>query len=133
VTYPRLRQVVLDTTDPRALADFYGQLLGFHLRQGDDDDWAVLLDADGRARMAFQKVDELPATTWPEPGVPQQMHLDLTVPSVAELDVQHKRALALGARVRLDRSDDEEEPLRVYADPSGHLFCLLLAPLSTHG
>lgn len=134
MTYPQLRQVVLDTPNPRALADFYRQLLGFRFRPGDDDDWVVLLDADGRPRMAFQEVDDLPPTTWPEPGVAQQMHLDLTVPSVEELEVQHQRALALGARVRLDRSDDEHEPLRVYADPSGHLFCIFsLAPLSTPG
>jgi hypothetical protein len=26
-----------------------------------------------------------------------------------------------------DRSDDPEEPLRVYADPAGHPFCLIPA------
>jgi hypothetical protein len=26
-----------------------------------------------------------------------------------------------------DRSDDPEEPLRVYADPSGHPFCVFVA------
>jgi hypothetical protein len=43
--------------------------------------------------------------------------------------------MALGARLRSDRSDDEEEPLRVYADPSGHLFCIFVAPLANadHG
>ena len=30
--------------------------------------------------------------------------------------------LALGARLLLDRSDDEQEPLYVYADPQGILF-----------
>jgi hypothetical protein len=58
--------------------------------------------------------------------VPQQLHLDLTVTSVAELDAQHERALALGARLRYDRSDDPEEPLRVYADPAGHPFCVFV-------
>ncbi len=58
--------------------------------------------------------------------MPQQLHLDCTVPDVAELDRQHDRALALGARLLLDRSDDPDEPLRVYADPSGHPFCLFV-------
>jgi hypothetical protein len=49
------------------------------------------------------------------------------VPDVAELDHQHERALALGARLVLDRSDDDEEPLRVYADPAGHPFCIFVA------
>jgi len=35
---------------------------------------------------------------------------------------------SFGARLRLDRSDDEDEPLRVYADPSGHPFCIFVAP-----
>jgi len=48
--------------------------------------------------------------------------------SAAELDLQHERALRLGARLRFDRSEDEDEQLRVYADPSGHTFCIFLAP-----
>ena len=34
----------------------------------------------------------------------------------------------MGARLRLDRSEDADEPLRVYADPSGDLFCIFVAP-----
>ncbi|MGH3296958.1 MAG: VOC family protein, partial [Trebonia sp.] len=59
--------------------------------------------------------------------VPQQMHLDIFVADKAELDRQHDRALRLGATLRHDRSSDEQEPLRAYADPSGHLFCVLVA------
>jgi hypothetical protein len=69
----------------------------------------------------------LPAATWPEGPIPQQLHLDLTVPTAAELDLQHEQALALGARMLYDRSDDLEEPLRVYADPAGHPFCIFVA------
>ena len=136
-TYPQILQPVLDTTDPRGLAEFYRQLFGLAYRPGDEappagqpdergQDWLVLRGRDGSPLLAFQQVDELPPTTWPEPGVPQQMHLDTSVPDVAELDRQHQRALALGAVVRYDRTDDEEEPLRVYADPAGHLFCLFV-------
>ena len=39
----------------------------------------------------------------------------------------YARALALGARLLEDRSDDSEEPLRVYADPAGHPFCIIAA------
>jgi len=55
-----------------------------------------------------------------------QMHLDTTVESVAELDAQHERALALGAKMLYDRSADPDEPLRVYADPAGHPFCIFV-------
>ena len=82
--------------------------------------------ADGAA-LAFQKVGELPEATWPEGPVPQQLHLDATVPTMADLDVAHERAVALGARLLEDRSDNPEEPLRVYADPAGHPFCIIAA------
>jgi catechol 2,3-dioxygenase-like lactoylglutathione lyase family enzyme len=135
---PRLLQVVLDSTDVRALAEFYRELLGLQYRPGDEppaagapdphgQDWLVLRDSGGTNRLAFQQVTKLPRVTWPEGPIPQQLHLDLTVPAIEELDVQHERALALGARLLRDRSDDPEEPLRVYADPAGHTFCIFVA------
>jgi catechol 2,3-dioxygenase-like lactoylglutathione lyase family enzyme len=136
--FPVLRQVVLDCTDARALAEFYRQLLGLRYRPGDElpapgepdpmaQDWLVLQDSTGTPRVAFQPVAELPEVTWPAGPVPQQMHLDLTVPTAGELDAQHERAMALGARLLLDRSDDPEEPLRVYADLAGHPFCIFVS------
>ena len=135
---PQLAQVVLDTTDPRALAEFYRQLLGLQYRPGDEpppvgspdplgQDWLVLRHPDGRRGLAFQHVPDLPRATWPGGPHPQQLHLDLTVPSREDLERQHERALALGARVLLDRTDDEEEPLRVYADLAGHPLCIYVA------
>ena len=56
--------------------------------------------------------------------MPQQLHLDFSVPTTAELATQHERALSLGARLLEDRSTDPDEPLYVYADPAGHPFCL---------
>ncbi|MGW4524705.1 VOC family protein [Amycolatopsis sp. NPDC004378] len=125
---PRLRQVVLDATDAPALAEFYRRLLGFSYRPGDAAGWLVLLDASGVPRLAFQQVASLPPPTWPTGPRPQMMHLDLTVETRAELDEQHSRALALGARLLADEADDPEEPLRVYADPAGHPFCLFVGP-----
>ena len=136
MTRPVLRQVVLDATDARALAEFYRELLGLTYRPGDapppagepdpaGEDWLVLRDG-GRPVLAVQRVDELPEATWPHGPVPQQLHLDLTVPTVADLDASHEQAEQLGARLLLDRSDDEDEPLRVYADPAGHPFCIFV-------
>ena len=135
---PTLRQVVLDTEDARALAEFYRQLLGFRYRPGDEPplagapdtngkEWLVLCDADGSPRLAFQQVPQLPEPTWPEGPRPQMLHLDTTVPNVSELYLQHQRALDLGARQLRDRSDDPDEPLFVYADPAGHPFCIFVA------
>ena len=59
---------------------------------------------------------------------PQQAHLDFVVPSKEELEIQHQRALELGARVLHDGSDEEEEPIYIYADPAGHPFCIFVLP-----
>lgn len=136
---PRLRQVVLDGTDVRLLAEFYRRLLGWRYRPGDEpppagepdpegEDWLALRDPAGGVQLAFQQVASLPEATWPEGPVPQQLHLDLTVPTTADLDLQHERALALGARLLEDDADNPEEPLRVYADPAGHPFCIFVSP-----
>jgi hypothetical protein len=142
--FPELRQVVLDTTDARALAEFYRRLLDLRYRPGDEppaagepdpagQDWLVLQDPVGRPSLAFQQVTDLPEATWPDGTRPQQLHLDLTVPTAADLDIQHDRALSLGARLLSDRSDDPEEPLRVYADLAGHPFCIFVASPAENG
>ena len=134
--YPQLLHTVLDTTRPRELAEFYRLLLGLRYRPGDEPptdgtpdtaDWLVLIDSDGMRRLAFQEVDRLPPTTWPAHDVPMQLHLDLTVSSLAELHRQRARAEALGAEVILDRTADPDEPLFVFADLSGHPFCIFVA------
>ena len=134
--YPQLLHTAIDTTDVRGLAEFYRQLLGLAYRPGDepptdgardDADWLVLVDDRGTRKLAFQLVERLERTTWPDHDVPMQMHLDLTVSSAEELERQRERALSLGAEVLLDRKDDPDEPLYVFADPSGHPFCIFVA------
>lgn len=134
--FPRLLHTVLDATDVRRLAEFYRELLGLRYRPGDEPpaeptedtaDWLVLTEPDGTRRLAFQQVEQLTRTTWPRPEVPMQLHLDLTVPTVEELERQRRRAEQLGAELLLDRSTDPEEPLYVLADPAGHPFCIFVA------
>lgn len=133
MTTPVLQSVVLDCLDARRLAEFYRALLDLEYRPGDEPrapgepepDWLVLRGAG--VALAFQQVGALPEATWPEGPVPQQLHLDLSVPDVAALAAAHDRALALGARVLLDRTQDPEEPLWGFADPAGHPFCIFVA------
>ena len=133
--YPQLLHTVLDTTTPRALAEFYRHLLGLRYRPGDeppadgsadDADWLVLVDSAGARKLAFQQVECLARTTWPKHDVPMQLHVDYTVPSRDALERQRARAEELGAEVLLDRTGDEGEPLYVLADPSGHPFCIFV-------
>lgn len=134
--YPQLLHTVLDTTVPRELAEFYRQLLGLRYRPGDEPpadgapdeaDWLVLVDSAGVRKLAFQQVDHLPRTTWPKHDVPMQLHVDFTVSSLAELHRQRERAEALGAELVLDRTEDPDEPLFVFADLAGHPFCIFVA------
>lgn len=133
--FPVLMHTVLDATDVRALAEFYRVFLGLRYRPGDEPqseessaevDWLVLVDGAGNRRLAFQQVPGLPRSTWPSHEVPQQLHLDLRVPTVDELERHRRRAEQLGAELLHDRADDAEEPLYVLADPAGHPFCILV-------
>lgn len=131
--HPRIAQVVLDAEDARELAEFYRLLYGLHYRDGDEppadgaadeSDWLVL--RGGPISLAVQQTAEVRRSTWPSDAVPQQLHLDTVVPSVAELERQKDRALALGATILLDRTDDPDEPLYVVADPAGHPLCIFV-------
>jgi hypothetical protein len=117
-------------------ADPLGSSTGRHSAGGDEPpadgspdeaDWLVLVNSDGVRKLAFQQVDQLPASTWPKHDVPMQLHVDYTVSSAAELHRQRVRAEALGAKVLLDRTDDADEALFVFADPAGHPFCIFVA------
>ncbi len=135
--FPQIRQVVLDSTNPRASAEFWRQLLGLVYRRdheppgpGDDDpagrDWLNLLTPEGAASLAIQGVDRVPRSTWPDSTVPQQLHLDITVTSVEELASAGARVIELGGTLLLDRSSDAVEPLQVFGDLDGHPFCIFV-------
>lgn len=133
--YPVLMHTALDATDCRALAEFYRRFLGLRYRPGDEvpgdgsadePDWLVLLDQAGHRVFAFQQVPVLARPTWPAHGVPKQMHHDFRVRSIEELRRHRQRAEELGATLLYDRTDDDDEPLYVFADPAGHPFCVLV-------
>ena len=111
--------VVLDTPEPRKLAEFYCALLGWRIVR-EDDDW-VTIRGDSRAGMAFQLAPDLVPPTWPDPAIPQQSHLDVTV---ADLDIAERQVLAIGARPT--GVPKRPSGFRAFLDPSGHPFCLCL-------
>ena len=134
--FPVLMHTAVDATDARALAEFYRELLGLRYRPGDeppadgspdDEDWLVLVDADGRRVLAVNGVRTLHRSTWPSDEVSKQLHLDFRVSSREELERQRARAEQLGATLVYDRTAEESEPLYVLADPAGHPFCLLVS------
>jgi catechol 2,3-dioxygenase-like lactoylglutathione lyase family enzyme len=112
----RLHHVVLDCPDPAALATFYSLLLSQPITY-QSDDWVVVAADDTSSGLAFQLAQDHRPPTWPDPEVPQQVHLDVMVEDVASAA---PLVLALGAK-RLAGED-------VYADPAGHPFCLIRRP-----
>ena len=133
--FPVLLHTAIDARDCRQLGEFYRQLLGLRYREGDepptdgrpdDAEWLVLLDEHGNRVLAIQEKQDTTPPTWPAEDVPMQMHLDFKVPTVDDLERHRRRAENLGTRLLHDRSDDEDEPLHVLADPAGHPFCLLV-------
>ena len=119
----RLAAAVLGTPDPRGLARFYQRLLGWPIRD-DEEEWATLRPADGGTGMSFQlEVDHVPPVWPPEPGTQQmQQHLDIEVDDLAAAC-----ALAESAGARpLGRYTEPHEDVRIYADPAGHPFCLFV-------
>jgi catechol-2,3-dioxygenase len=117
----RLRNVVLDCPDPRALARFYAAV-GGGTPEEDDPEWVVLL-VPGGPRLAFQKAPEHTPPEWPRADRnSQQFHLDFDAGTTwEEVEAAQEKVLELGAR--LLHSEDKED-FRVYADPAGHPFCL---------
>ena len=113
----RFDVVALDTPDPPRLSAFYCALLGWTVERADED-WITISGGSG-ARLAFQLAPDHVPTTWPDPAVPQQVHLDLAVDDLAAASAY---AESLGAR-RLS-GPEVQEGFVVLLDPSGHPFCL---------
>ena len=115
----RLSSTVLGSPDPRALAAFYQQLLGWTVRV-ERPEWVVLRDPETGAGLSFQLEEDHVRPTWPAgPGDQQmQLHLDLAVDDLA---AGVARATDLGARLSTYQPQDD---VRVLLDPDGHPFCL---------
>ena len=121
---PRLQLFALDCPDPLALAAFYSRVTGFAVEplgdfRPEDVTW-IELDMGSSPTLAFQRVSEYVAPTWPEGPTPQQAHLDFTV---GDLDEGEAHVLAAGAT---KAEFQPGETFRVYLDPVGHPFCLVL-------
>jgi catechol 2,3-dioxygenase-like lactoylglutathione lyase family enzyme len=113
----RMQTVVLDTPDPKRLAEFYRDLLGWEITSDSDETWFNIADGDG-GRLSFQQAPDHRAPNWPGAERPQQFHIDVDVDDVDRAEAE---VLAIGA------TKHDIQPggnWRVYLDPAGHPFCL---------
>jgi hypothetical protein len=103
-------ELVVDTDgDPRAIAAWWGGVLGCEPLLDEDGGWAWI---EGIAGCPFEALVFVPV---PEPKtVKNRIHLDVTTPDVAAL-------VAAGATVL--REPDDEVSWHVLADPDGNEFC----------
>ena len=116
----RFSLVALDCPDPLSLAEFYSRITGWPIRAKRDEDWVQLV-SDSGATIAFQRVEEFEPPDWPDGTPAQQAHLDF---DVRDLDEGETRVLAIGARKTEVQPDPDD--FRVFLDPAGHPFCLVL-------
>jgi len=116
-----IREVVLDSADPWALSAFWSQLVGGTPEEWYDG-WVTLEPPPHGQRLSFQRSA---AVRVDRPSV----HFDVLV---ADLETAHDRVLDAGGRFLEERwspraaANGGEVPWRVYADPDGHRFCLVV-------
>ena len=123
MTQPRMRvsATVLGAPDPRALAAFYEQLLGW-TRVADKPEWVMLRPPSGGTGLSFQAEENYRPPEWSErsTGQDKMLHLDI---KVDDLDSAVAHAVASGARLA---EHQPQRRVRVMLDPAGHPFCLFL-------
>jgi catechol 2,3-dioxygenase-like lactoylglutathione lyase family enzyme len=117
----KLSLFAFDCADPRGLAAFYSAITGWSPVESESGAW-IQLRSDGGADLAFQLAPDHQPPQWPSTERPQQAHLDF---DVDDLDVGEAAVVALGAR----KTEHQPQPdaFRVFLDPAGHPFCLVLA------
>lgn len=114
-----LSGVVLDTPDPRGLADFYRRLLGWTVRE-DSETWVSLSPPGGGSGISFQYEPAYVRPVWPSGAAHQQMMLHLDI-EVDDLGAGADHAVAAGATLA---KYQPQAKVRVFLDPAGHPFCL---------
>ncbi|HVC13549.1 MAG TPA: VOC family protein [Acidimicrobiales bacterium] len=112
-----LREICIDCSDPAAVADFWGRVLGWEVRREDPTYWMAAPGADEATGLAlvFCPVPE-------RKTVKNRLHIDVS-PVGCDQEEELARLLGLGA-VRADVGQGEQTWI-VLTDPEGNEFCLL--------
>ena len=113
----KLHGTVIDCNDPIRLSSFYAQILGYTIVQSDSE-WSVIGISEELPGLAFQKIPNYVAPSWPSGAVPTQLHFDIRVEDFesAVTDIE-----SLGG-ILLSKSSNT---FWVCADPEGHPFCII--------
>jgi hypothetical protein len=125
----------IDCSDPINLANFYSSITGLTVditTENTDSNivWVELKDNQGKTQLAFQKVSNYKAPTWPEGPIPQQLHLDFAVKNLDETEIELLKIGAVKTEFQpgSPKTNDYSTEFRVYLDPEGHPFCIIHRP-----
>lgn len=125
----------IDCADPINLANFYSSITGLKVditTENTDSNivWVELKDNQGIPKLAFQKVANYKAPTWPEGPIPQQLHLDFAVKDLDETEIELLKIGAVKTEFQpgSPKTNDYSTEFRVYLDPEGHPFCIIHRP-----
>ena len=125
----------IDCADPINLANFYSSITGLKVdvtTENTDSNivWVELKDNQGIPKLAFQKVANYKAPTWPEGPIPQQLHLDFAVKNLDETEIELLKIGAVKTEFQpgSPKTNDYSTEFRVYLDPEGHPFCIIHRP-----
>ena len=116
----RFSELCIDSREPRALAAFWREVLGWDLTppEDDDDDEIELVNPDGsKPTLLFVTVPE-------DKAVKNRLHIDVTAVDGATQAEEVERLLALGA-THADVGQGADVTWVVLADPEGNEFCVL--------
>jgi len=112
----RIAVIAIDAVHPRLVADFWCNVLGWHVVE-EDDGVISIAPTDG----AWPTIDVLEVAE--KKAVKNRLHLDLRADGVSTTD-EVGRLLSLGARP-VDVGQGPDVSWVVLADPEGNEFCLL--------
>jgi hypothetical protein len=125
----------IDCADPINLANFYSSITGLKVdvtTENTDSNivWVELKDNQGIPKLAFQKVSNYKAPTWPEGPIPQQLHIDFAVKDLDETEIELLKIGAVKTEFQpgSPKTNDYSTEFRVYLDPEGHPFCIIHRP-----
>jgi len=125
----------IDCVDPVNLAKFYSSITGLKVditTENSDSNivWVELKNNQGIPKLAFQKVANYKAPTWPEGPIPQQLHLDFAVKDLDETEIELLKIGAVKTEFQpgSPKTNDYSTEFRVYLDPEGHPFCIIHRP-----
>ena len=113
----RLAAIAIDALEPRRIAEFWCQVLGWQVTE-EGDEVVTIAAADG----SWPSIDVVHVPE--EKAVKNRLHLDLRADGSTR-DEELERLLSLGAR-RTDVGQGPDVTWVVLADPEGNEFCLLL-------